>query len=77
MDDVKSNLTDLLHQITDNEEYIFGILDNAPHDDDGAYMCRYIESHPNVTISDMILMSAELGMIRDGELEPLPDNEGW
>ena len=38
-------------------------------------MYQYILAHPDITVSDIILLSAELGMIRDGELEPLPDDE--
>ena len=74
MADTESRLKELLNKITNNQEYISGILDNAPHSDDREYMYQYILSHPGITISDIILLSAELGMIRDGELEPLPDN---
>ena len=74
MDDARSRLEELLNRITDNQEYISGILDNAPHDEDREYMYQYILRNPNMTISDIILLSAELGMIRDGELEPLSDN---
>lgn len=75
MADSKSRLKELLNKITDNQEYISGILDNAPHTDDREYMYQYILAHPDITVSDIILLSAELGMIRDGELEPLPDDE--
>ena len=73
--DVSSQLIDALHRMTNNEEYISGILVNAPHNDDREYMYQYILAHPDITVSDIILLSAELGMIRDGELEPLPDDE--
>ena len=73
MGDTESRLKELLNQITNNQEYILGVLDNAPHVDDMEYLCNYIENNPNVSISDIILHSCELGMIRDGELEPLPD----
>jgi hypothetical protein len=29
--------------------------------------------HPDITVSDIVLLSAELEMIRDGESEPLPE----
>ena len=75
MPDVSSQLIDALHKMTNNEEYISGILVNAPHNDDREYIIQYIDSHQGITISDIILLSLELGMIRDGELEPLPDDE--
>ena len=75
MDEIKSKLREKLMTLTENEEYILGVLDNAPHEDDMDYLCRYIEEHPSVTISDIILISYEIGMIRDGELEPLPDDD--
>lgn len=74
MDDVKTRLRSLLRTLTENEEYILGVLDNAPHPDDMEFLCNYIENNPAVSISDIILYSCELGMIRDGELEPLPDD---
>ena len=74
MADTQSCLKELLNTLTDNQEYILGILDNAPHDDDREYIYQYILAHPEITVSDIILLSCELGMIRDGELEPLPDD---
>ena len=73
MDSTVSRLIELLRNLTDNQEYISGILDNAPHEDDRKYICEYIKTNDNITISDIIVLSAELGMIRDGELDPLPD----
>lgn len=75
MSDVSSRLIEILHKLTTNEEYISGVLVNAPNDEDREYICQYIEEHQDKTISDIILLSLELGMIRDGELEPLPDAE--
>lgn len=75
MPDILEKLSESLHKLTNNEEYISGILDNAPHNDDREYMYQYILTHPDITVSDIILLSVELGMIRDGELEPLPDDE--
>lgn len=75
MPDILEKLSDSLHKLTNNEEYISGVLVNAPHKDDREYLYNYIKSNKDVTISDIILISLELGMIRDGDLEPLPDNE--
>ena len=71
MNGIEKRLRRLLEKLSDNEEYILGVLDNAPHNDDREYLCRYIEEHPDTSISDAIVISLELGMIRDGELEPL------
>lgn len=73
MADIRSRFEEQLKKLTSNSEYIEGVLDNAPHEEDQEYMLKYIQAHPDVSISDIILMSCELGMIRDGELEPLPN----
>lgn len=48
-----------------NRDFVLGVLNNAPYDEDRKIIIEYMDKGQDVTIENLILLSLELGNSRE------------
>lgn len=61
---IKRELIDELRNVADDENFVIGVVSNAPHADDRKAIIDFIRNGENVSKKNIILLSIELDEMR-------------
>lgn len=64
-DKIKIKLIKRLKTISDDEDFIIGVISNAKHDDDRKSLIEYIDKGEKVTYEQLLMLSLWLGQERN------------
>lgn len=65
--EIKEKLIDELLKISNDSDFILGVLVNAKHFEDRLKIIEFIENGKDVSYENIILLSLELGNMREAE----------
>ena len=61
---IKSKLIEKLKTISEDKDFLVGVVSNAKHDDDRETIIEYIDKGENVSYEQLLLLSVYLGQKR-------------
>lgn len=65
MEKIKNTLTEKLKTVSNDPDFILGVLSNAKDDEDRQSIIDFIDLGVNVTYENILLLSLKLGNERD------------